>query len=75
MFIKIMKLIIIKKIKLFLLKKKFDFSEVNKEKKNFILICSKYEYIFKTDNEITEMIKNLQNYIKNYTYHKKKPND
>lgn len=48
------------------IKEKMNFSKDNKEKKNYILICSKYEYIYKTDKEIEKIIKDVKNKINDY---------
>ena len=60
------KIIFCKDNEIISIKEKLIFNKDDKTNKNFILICSKYEYVYKTDKEIKEMIDNLVFFIKDY---------
>jgi hypothetical protein len=40
--------------------KEFDFSDINSEKKEWILICSKYKYKYLTDKDIELFVQKLE---------------
>ena len=48
------------------IKEKLVFNEDGKNNKKYILICSKYENVYKTDEEIKKMIEKLVYFMKDY---------
>ena len=54
------------------IEEKLDFSDANSEKKEWVLICSKYKYKYLTDEDINKYITKIVNFIKKNNNENKK---